>query len=309
MKDHNLVMNPLVSVSLITYNHEKYISQALDSVLKQKTDFSFEILVGDDFSSDDTRKIIQEYQDMHPDKISLILHPKRYDEIPGRTNNMTNLYNCRGKYIAMLDGDDYWTDEHKLQQQVDFLERNEDFALTFHDVTRIGDNLKRPYAFSEKYPRLKKEQQIFTHENLLSEWFIPTSSVVFRNFINTELPEWFLNVYSADYALLLLATKKGKIFYHTNLMSVWREHDNSFSKTHHQSISGKKIFLNDREILSKAFSKMSWGKNMMLKIQYAHYRELTKLNLKNNLLKAGFYFFLSACIYPFVKYKVFFKNE
>jgi len=96
---------PLVSVSIITYNHKRFIQTALDSVLAQKADFKYEIIVGDDISKDGTQDILREYQEMLPDKIHLILHPRDYDRIPGRVNNITNIYACRGKYIAILDGD------------------------------------------------------------------------------------------------------------------------------------------------------------------------------------------------------------
>ena len=114
---------PAVSVSIITYNQRELIGRAIDSVLMQEVDFPYEIIIGDDCSDDGTQEMIEAYRRQHPDKIQLILHPRRYtDEVPGRTNNTTNLLNCRGKYTAMLDGDDYWTDAGKLQRQYDRLE-------------------------------------------------------------------------------------------------------------------------------------------------------------------------------------------
>ncbi len=224
--------NPVVSVSIITYNHEKFIAQALDSVLMQEVDFEYEIIVGDDCSSDKTPEILKEYQQKHPDKIHLILHQKRYDNIPGRINNTTNLYNCSGKYVAMLDGDDYWFHKNKLQTQVDFLEKNPDFHITFHDALVVHeDNARPPYRRSRvNFPFLLEKQE-YDHFDVAEGWFMPTSSLVFRNFFDEELPEWFWDIYSADYALLLMNTQRGKARYFNDIVSVRRMSAGSFTQT------------------------------------------------------------------------------
>src|SRR5690606_4409195 len=114
--------NPVVSVCVQTYQHAPYIRECLDSILMQKTDFPFEILLGEDESSDGTREICIEYAEKFPDKIKLFLH-RRENNIQifgyptGRFNFLTNLYSSNGKYIAICEGDDYWTDSDKLQKQ------------------------------------------------------------------------------------------------------------------------------------------------------------------------------------------------
>ena len=125
---------PLVSVCVQTYQHADFIKQCLDSILMQQTNFDFEILLGEDESTDGTKEICIEYAEKHPDKIRLFLH-KRENVIhigghpTGRFNMLYNLNEARGKYIALCEGDDYWTDPLKLQKQVDFLEKNNAFDI------------------------------------------------------------------------------------------------------------------------------------------------------------------------------------
>lgn len=154
---------PKVSVSIITYNHVNYIAQAIESVLKQQVDFTYEIIIGDDYSTDGTQKILQHYQKKYPDIIQLVLHPKRYEGVPGRLNNITNLYSCRGQYVALLDGDDYWISENKLQTQVDFLDQNPDYTLAFHEIKVVSEEHESDTFYSsERHPR-PHQGTTFTH--------------------------------------------------------------------------------------------------------------------------------------------------
>lgn len=134
---------PFLTVCIITYNHEKFIKQALDSVLNQITDFEWIILIADDFSTDNTRKIIAEYKEIYPDKIQLLLQEKNV----GPAQNFTDLITKpNSNYIAYLEGDDYWIDKHKLQEQVDFLEKNSIFSLVHTNVIALqnGEEIYPP---------------------------------------------------------------------------------------------------------------------------------------------------------------------
>src|SRR3954463_15222753 len=111
-------LKPKVSVAMITYNHAAFIAQALDSVLAQHTDFDFEIVIGDDASSDGTRKIIEEYQARWPKIIKPVFHQPNVGMMK---NFRQTLERCSGDYIAILEGDDYWTNQNKLTLQVDYL--------------------------------------------------------------------------------------------------------------------------------------------------------------------------------------------
>ena len=126
---------PIVSVSVATYQHENYIRQCLDGILKQKTAFEYEVIIGEDESDDNTRFICLEYANKYPDKIRLFLRNRKTsqcflnNEFLGRFNGIWNRMSSRGKYIAMCEGDDYWTDPLKLQKQVDFLEKNKEYGM------------------------------------------------------------------------------------------------------------------------------------------------------------------------------------
>ena len=124
-------MGPKVSVCLVTYNHEKFIKQAIESVFMQKTDFDYEVVIGEDYSTDNTRKILSQYQMRYPHRIKAIFNNKNVGPVE---NFIRTLSTCKGKYIAYLEGDDYWTDAYKLQKQVDFLDKHPDYSLCFHSV-------------------------------------------------------------------------------------------------------------------------------------------------------------------------------
>ncbi len=125
MRDQNA---PMVSVLIVSYNHENYISKALDAVLIQKTNFNYEIVIGEDCSTDNTRKIILDYADKYPEKFKVILQEKNVGAI---ANEIDVYKKCIGKYIAICEGDDYWIDINKLQNQVDFLEKNNKVSMVF----------------------------------------------------------------------------------------------------------------------------------------------------------------------------------
>ena len=137
--------SPLVSVVVVAYQHVSYITKCLDSILAQQTDFDYEILLGEDESSDGTREICLAYAKKHPKKIKLFLRSRKdvvyLNGNPiGRFNFLSTLKEASGKYIAICEGDDYWTDKSKLQRQVDCLERNTDLVACFHDATRVNEN-------------------------------------------------------------------------------------------------------------------------------------------------------------------------
>ncbi len=121
-----------VNVCVITYNHEEFIEKALASILNQKADFDFDIVIGDDCSSDKTKEIILKYKQRYPDLIRILFSEKN---IGMRENFLRSLKACKGKYIAILEGDDYWTDEYKLQKQFDYLEKFLDlFRITIYNL-------------------------------------------------------------------------------------------------------------------------------------------------------------------------------
>ena len=246
--------NPKVSVSIITYQHERYVGRAIESVLQQRVDFPYEVIIGDDFSTDGTREILRQYQQQYPNIIQLVLHPRRYDNVPGRTNNITNLYACRGQYVALLDGDDYWTSTDKLQTQVDFLDRRPDYALAFHDALKVYDDPAIPdERCSKKYPALQHDNT-FTQQDILSGWgFVPTSSIVFRNGLVGEFPEWFWKVIAADYALLIQLTQHGKMKYFCQVNGVYQQHGQSFTNVHNRSLETMALKIKELQLYKEQF--------------------------------------------------------
>ena len=248
---------PTVSVSIITYNHKNYIGRAIDSVLAQQVNFNYEIIVGDDCSTDGTQEIVASYQQRYPNRIQTILHPTRYQGIPGRLNNVTNLYACRGKYIAMLDGDDYWVSPDKLQRQVDFLDQNPDYALAFHDIKVVSDSDEADIHYDSERRLKPHSGTTFTHEHIAEHWFIQTSTLLFRNHLIKEFPGWFWDICSADYAIQLLVSQHGKAKYLHNLEAVRWMHAQSFSTTYWKDILVEnKSMIDDLLVYSTHFPAM-----------------------------------------------------
>lgn len=207
-----------VSVSITTYNHDKYIAQALDGVLMQKVNFPYEIVIGEDGSLDNTKKILIDYKNKYPDKIHVLFQEKN---IGMMRNFEQTLKTCRGEYVALLEGDDWWVSPHKLQMQVDFLESHPDFSICFHPVMvhKEGTIEDNDYKFPEK----AKDVSFF--EDLLYINYIPTCSVMFRNKIK-DLPDWMHKLKMGDWPLFLLNAQHGKIKYINNVMAAYRVHSN-----------------------------------------------------------------------------------
>jgi glycosyltransferase involved in cell wall biosynthesis len=205
-----------VSVLMITYNQEEYIAQALDSVLMQEVDFDYEIVIGEDFSTDGTRGIVLDYQRRHPEKIRLLLAEKNL----GMIRNLVQTYDaCEGEYVAILEGDDYWTSSAKLQKQAKFLDENRGTALCFHTTNCFYDDGSAP---SYLFPAEQKE--FSTIEDLLEKNYIQTCSVMFRNRLFGKFPDWFFASVLGDYPLHLLNAGHGGIGYINEVMAAYRIH-------------------------------------------------------------------------------------
>ncbi len=210
----------MVSICCITYNHEKFIAQALDSFLMQQTNFDFEIVLGEDCSTDNTRSICKQYQQKYPDKIKLLLPETNV----GMMGNFINTLNsCNAKYVALCDGDDYWTDTQKLQKQVDFLEANTDYSICFHRVLELHPNQE---ILPEKL-NTKATITTYSLHDLAFKNFIRTPSVVYRNHLFKAMPAWLSNSPVGDYVVHLLNASNGKILYLPDTMAVYRKHPTS----------------------------------------------------------------------------------
>lgn len=213
----------MVSICCITYNHEKYIKEALDSFLAQKTNFKYEIIIHDDASTDDTAKIVREYEKKYPDIFNNIYqNENQYSK--GNSPALITMKLARGKYIALCEGDDYWIDENKLQIQFDYMQENENCTFCFHN-SRIFD--ERTQEFTRNFvPYREEEKKYLTKDNkynvgeltLLNE--IPTASYFFKN--NLDFPKWYHDLVAGDIAVQLLMTSRGYAYYIDKVMSVYR---------------------------------------------------------------------------------------
>ena len=205
---------------MITYNHEKFIREAIDGVLSQQTNFGFELIIANDCSPDKTDEIVNEYINIHPkgNCIKYFSHKKNLGMIP---NFIFAMEKCKGRYIALCEGDDYWTVPLKLQKQVDFLEANDDCNICFHSVYELNNDGKKEKSLLNT--SLKEET--YTIEDLAKGNLIHTPSVVFRNLFGGKLPSWFFESPAGDYPLYMLCAKNGSIKYLPEPMAVYRKHD------------------------------------------------------------------------------------
>ncbi|QLE78817.1 glycosyltransferase [Francisella sp. Scap27] len=213
---------PLLSVYCATYNHEKYIRQSIDSFLMQETDFPFEVLINDDCSTDDTVKIISEYQEKYPNIIKPIFQVENQNDkgITPFVDIMMPI--SKGKYIATCEGDDYWIDPLKLQKQVDFLEENPNFMGCVH-ATKL---VKEFEETSEVIPHNTYGKDVFTFENYSkAECYFHTSSCVYRyeGKYKQQVDEYFKHA-CGDWYFSMVFSSFGPIKYINEMMSVYRIH-------------------------------------------------------------------------------------
>ena len=283
-----------ISVRLMTYNHAPFIREAMDGILIQQTSFPVEVVVGDDFSTDGTLDIIREYRSTENIHIRIlerqkgdIYHQER--QKLGRIHNFQNILdNCTGKYIALLDGDDYWTDPLKLQKQVDFLEQNSLFSCSAHQSFIIYEDSSN--RTSKKFAENVSSE--LTIHDFLGHRKFHTASIVFRADIIRKhfLP---LNIVSADRALILLLGSYGKVKYFEDEMCCYRKNTGGISSW----VSAK--------MLAKDLNILPWIKKINPEFprgQYAHFIYTTILFYPpvistTEVLKYSSLFIVSSFVY------------
>jgi glycosyltransferase involved in cell wall biosynthesis len=226
-----------VSVCVLTYNHENYIAQMLEGALMQQTDFEFEIVIGDDASTDATQDIIREYDRKRPGIIRAFLHsenqgPSEPREFAGRNNVLQLIKACKGEFVAMCEGDDFWTDPLKLQKQVDYLEQNPEISICHHNMMVIYEDGSPEHFFNNP-----DQKAISTIEDILEDkWFFATASWMYRNyFLNNDFAEWHSKAAAGDWAIMIQLAAQGKIGYLADVMGVYRKHSAGLSNVHSQT--------------------------------------------------------------------------
>jgi glycosyltransferase involved in cell wall biosynthesis len=223
----------MVSVLVQTYQHGPFIAECLESICTQETDFNYEILVGEDNSTDDTRRICIEYATRFPGKIRLVLHDRSnliliHGAPTGRFNFLTNLARARGKYIAMCEGDDYWTDTRKLQKQVEFLESNADFSMAYHNAFKVNEtgNPIGPLLDERLCKHRTPKEMIAAHSPM------HTATVMMRKSDVDQLPDgWSKDALAGDMFVFAFLGQFGKAAFVDVAPSAYRIHDGgAFSK-------------------------------------------------------------------------------
>ena len=211
--------DPLVSICCLTYNQKDYIAQTLDSMLSQKTDFPIEILIHDDASTDGTDEIIRSYAARYPEIIRPLFETE--NQFSKEIKNISGVFNfprAKGKYIAMCEGDDFWNDPDKLQQQVDYMRENPDCTICFHSAHRInvgvaGTVLMRPY---------KKTGIIMPRDIINKSVGYPTASLLIRADLMKELPAFYMKAPIGDIPMQLCMAAEGYGYYIDKPMATYR---------------------------------------------------------------------------------------
>uniref|UniRef100_A0A832DJV2 Glycosyltransferase n=1 Tax=Ignavibacterium album TaxID=591197 RepID=A0A832DJV2_9BACT len=226
----------IVSICMITYNHEKYIAKAIDSVIMQKTKFDYEIVIGEDCSTDKTREIVLEYKAKYPDKIKLLLQEKNVGMMQ---NFIDTLKACSGKYIALLEGDDYWIDPYKLQKQVDFLEANEEYGLVHSDCDFYYQEKKIWLYKANK--NLVNHLKEYTRQELFNyiidaDYKIRTATVLFRKSLLSHSERDYVVFEMGDTPLWLIFSQLTKFKYFNEVSAVYRIIPNSVSRSRNKII-------------------------------------------------------------------------
>ena len=264
--------NPKLSVSLITYNQQGFITQAIESVLMQQTDFNFEIVLGDDCSTDGTREICIEYAKKYPELIQLRLPDRNLGFI---RNMRENLMACKGEYIAILEGDDYWIDTKKLQKQVDFLEKHLECGLVCTDFEVINTETGEKGSSAEFYKtKALKENFAYNFIDLLEHNFVGSPTAVFRN-SGIDYKEILPNHYqTGDYPIWLHLALKCKFYYLSEISAVYRYIQGSLSHSE-DKYKALQFGVNIEEIRYR-FAKLAGVEQLLI----SEYPKLLKYQLK-----------------------------
>lgn len=281
---------PLVSVKMITYNHEKYIAEAIEGVLMQKTNFPVELVIGEDCSTDRTREIIHKYILENPHKIRLITSE---NNVGAKVNAVRTSNACKGKYVAICEGDDYWTDPYKLQKQVDFLENNPEFVMCCHAVEIIyeGELLKNNNPFTDNVI------QVAEFKDLVDNHFIPTNSLIYRNGL-IHYPDWYYKIISGDRATVMMLASFGKCYYMFEKMAVKRKHPGGITQDRTTKFVA---WRKEKIILYEGVNKETNYKydKLIKPIIARRSLQLSKTYLKQyNIFLAMYYLFKSVFINP-----------
>jgi len=284
-------MNRLtLSVVMITYKHGNLIEEAINSILIQETNFNFELIISDDNSPDDTNEIVEKIIKSH-NKGDFIKYKKHSQNKGMMPNFIWALNQAKGEYIAICEGDDYWTDPQKLQKQVDFLETNNSFVLSFHNVWNLySDGSKKEFY---NYKNLD-----FKSSDLWDNWIIPTASVVFRNVLNFNELEKVSGTHG-DLALFLLLGEYGQYHCINEIMGVYRIHDLGVTQVSFKTINHRIQHLEQLDKINEYFNRKYDKKIRIRSVSYC--LSISYLESKNLEKKIALNYVIRSFKYSFIK--------
>lgn len=218
-------MKPLVSIYVASYNHENFIERCINGILNQKVNFIYEVIIHDDYSTDNTLKILRKYEKKYPN-IFKNIYQKQNKFLENRSVHLSNqVNNCKGKFIALCDGDDYWTDLNKLQKQVDFLQKKLDYNACVHNTDLLKNG-----KIKKKEWRWDSTRTSFTAVDYIYSLFFHTSSIVFRAKEIKKI-SFDKDILQGDIYLFLSVINDKKVFFINQSMSVYRIHDGGITNS------------------------------------------------------------------------------
>jgi glycosyltransferase involved in cell wall biosynthesis len=212
-----------LSVAMITYNHGRFIGQAIESILGQNVNFEYEIVIGEDCSTDDTRAVVKEFHRRYPDRIRLLLRERN---VGSMRNFVETIETCRGEYVAFLEGDDFWTAADKLQKQVDFLDTHPDRAICCGRARALYEAGTQHFEGSwDIVPN--HLAGTYTVEDILKGNFVMTCTTVLRREFVPVFPQWFYEMKLGDWPLCAMVARRGKIELMDEVVAAYRIHPGS----------------------------------------------------------------------------------
>lgn len=275
---------------MITYAQEKFIEQAILGVLSQECDFEIELIIANDCSPDKTDYIIQKIIKNHS-RGKWIKYIENSENLGMMANSKMVLQECKGEYIAVCEGDDYWINPNKLQKQVSFLEANPEYILTFHNAHVINSINNTKQLFVESYSKTD-----YNVEDIFESWLIPTASMVFRNCLGDNFPDFFLKSTHGDLALQVYLFEFGKFFAHQEIMSVYRINENSVTVTSFSSIEHNNKHIKQLKLMNIFF--LCKYNNIIEKRIFLYYLRNANTFRKKDITKPIYWIFKAAFFQP-----------
>lgn len=276
----------LLTIYVPTFNHENYIVKALDSILMQETEYKFEVLVGEDCSTDSTREVLKAYEAEHPGKLTVFYREKNmYKSSPNNSHDLK--LRAKGKYLIALEGDDFWTDEFKLQKQIDFLEKHPEYYAVSHKCTVVGED---GLPNGEEYPSCQDAEYSFKH--FFSE-IMPgqLATVMYRNYMTDENFDRSLldkDLCPGDRLMYFSLLCHGKTYCMNETMSAYRHittHGSSFSANFSFNYSTRKPWL----LSLRDYAKAHADKKIVALVEYQFLNAIIKAFAKRQItLKEAF---------------------